>query len=101
MTKEEKLYFTSIDDTFCQELKHYSKEDLEELNYNLIEAEPDDGKSGFIWCSYKGECVEKYECKKSECPYYKSKSGRGKCQNKGSLYWHGKKINVRSEFERL
>lgn len=97
MSKKEKLYFTSIDDTICQKLEDYSKEELEELDFELIEAIPDNNNPEYIWCTYFGEVVEKSECKKSECNAYKSNSGRGKCLHKGNLYQHGEKVNVKEE----
>lgn len=66
---KEKLYFTSIDGTTCHSLDCFSDEELEELGYTLIEAVPDDGASGFIWCTYVGEITEKHDCKKSVCTY--------------------------------
>lgn len=96
--KKEKFYFKSEDDTFCQSLQYFSKEELEELDYNLIEAIPDNNTSEYIWCTHRGETVEKFNCKKSICTYYSSKSGRGKCQSKGSLYWHGDLVNVKEDY---
>lgn len=101
MRKETKLYFTSIDDNFCQELKSFSKEELEELNYNLVEAIPDNNNPDYVWCTHYGEVGEKSECTKRICPGYKSKSGLGRCQHKGNLFQHGDLVNVKSEFEQL
>ena len=95
MSKKEKLYFTSFDDTFCVRLEDLNKDDLEELNFELIEAIIDNNNPEYIWCTYFGEVRERYECKKSECYAYKSKSGRGKCLHRGSLYQHGEKVNVK------
>ncbi|WP_313386927.1 hypothetical protein [Chishuiella sp.] len=93
--EKEKLYFKSVDDTFCQKLCDFDKEELEEINYTLIEAIPDNNNTEHIWCTYFGEVGEKSECKKSVCYAYKSNSGRGKCIHRGQLYYHGKLVNVK------
>ena len=95
MSKKEKLYFTSIDDTFCVRLEDLNKDDLEELNFELIEAILDNNNPEYIWCTHFGEVRERYECKKSECYAYKSKSGRGKCLHRGNLYQYGEKVDVK------
>jgi hypothetical protein len=93
MTKE-KLYFKDTDDTFCTSLQSR----LEDARYEelktitLVEAIPDDGTNDFVWCTHYMDCLEKNECKKSICQHYSSKSGRGKCENKGNLYLHGEEI---------
>lgn len=97
MSRKEKLYFTSIDDTFCVRIEDLSKDELEELGFELIEAIPDNNNLEYIWCTYFGEVGEKSKCKKSECNAYKSKSGRGKCKHKGNLYQHGDLVNVKEE----
>jgi len=92
--KTEKLYFKNIDDTTCYDLQtrieDAQDEGLEKVT--LIEAIPDNGNSDFVWCMHHVDCIEKNECKKSVCDYYKSKSGRGKCENKGNLYLHGEEV---------
>lgn len=87
----EKLYFRSIDDTICETLEDIiSDAKLDGLTeITVVEALPDDGTHGFIWCTVNGECIEQSECKKSQCSSYASTSGRGRCQNKGKLYLHG------------
>lgn len=97
MIKKEKLYFTSIDDTFCINLKYLSNEELEDLNFELIEAIPDNNNPEYTWCSHFGEVGERSECKKNICNAYKSKSGRGKCLHRGNLYQHGEKVNIKEE----
>lgn len=97
MSKKEKLYFTSIDDTFCVILEDLSKDELEEMDFELIEAIPDNNNPEYIWCTHFGEVGERSECKKSECNAYKSNSGRGKCLHRGNLYQHGEKVNVKEE----
>ena len=93
----EKFYFLSINDTFCVKLSDLSIDELEEVDYNLIEAIPDNNNHEYIWCTHFGEVREKSECKKSLCYAYSSKSGRGKCKHKGSLYQHGNLINVKDK----
>lgn len=90
----DKLYFKSIDGTNCYLLEDHLKDARLEgiAEVTLIEALPDDGTTDFIWCTHYGECVELHLCKKSECPYYESKSGRGRCNNKGHLYLHGEEV---------
>ena len=85
------LYFASIDDTSCHPLEYYINDaKLEGLSeITLVKADPDDGTTDFIWCTYHGDCVEHNECKKSLCNYYESKSGRGVCKHRGKLYLHG------------
>jgi len=92
--KTEKLYFKSIDDTFCSSLESFINdarlEGLAEIT--IVEAVPDNDNVDYIWCSQHGECVEKYLCKKSLCESYESKSGRGVCINRGHLYSHGEEV---------
>lgn len=97
MSKKEKLYFTSIDDTFCMRLEDLSKDELEELDFELIEAIPDNNNPDYIWCTHFEEARGRSECSKSQCYAYSSKSGRGKCSQRGSLYQHGEKVNVKEE----
>lgn len=100
MKKEKpKLYFKTVDDTFCSPLEshlHDAKiEGLEKIT--LIEADPDNDNPDFIWCSQHGECVERNQCKKSECSAYESKSGRGVCSNRGGLFSHGNEVEFNVE----
>lgn len=92
--KNDKLYFESIDATWCQPLEDFMRdaklEGLKEIN--LIEAIPDNDNTDVIWCAHYGECVEKNICKKSECDAYESKSGKGVCLNRGHLYMHGEEV---------
>lgn len=92
--QKEKLYFRTIDDTACYPLKtHLEDAQYEELEkITLVEAIPDDGTVAFVWCMEYADSVEKNECSKKHCIYYKSKSGRGKCQNKGNLFLHGEEV---------
>jgi len=88
------LYFRDTDDTLCQSLESL----LQDAKYDglekitLVEAIPDNVTSEFIWCVQHGECVERHECRKSQCSYYESKSGRGVCSNRGKLYFHGNEV---------
>jgi len=91
---KQKLYFKSIDDTICSSLQSH----LEDAKYDvltkvtLVEAIPDNDTSEFIWCTHYWECVERQDCKKALCSHYSSKSGRGKCSNRGNLYLHGDEV---------
>jgi len=103
--EREKMYFKNEDSETCQTLEDLLKEAKEDelTEITLVEAEIDDGTTDFIWCTHYGTVVEKDECKKSLCPNYESKSGRGKCSNKGQLYLHGEsvKFNVLTALELL
>lgn len=94
MATKEKLYFDSVDDTFCTPLADKIDdarfEGLKEIT--LVEAIPDTDNPDYIWCGYQGEVGERQECKKAFCSYYESKSGRGKCKHRGSLYRHGDEV---------
>jgi hypothetical protein len=89
----EKLYFKNEDALNCYPLEDHLEEAKEDglLDITLMEAIPDDGTSEYIWCQIY-DCVQKCECSKKYCTRYESKSGRGKCANKGSLYFHGEKV---------
>lgn len=95
----EKLYFENEDSTICQALKYFLRdakiEGLKEIE--LMEAIPDTGTNEYIWCTHDGEVVDRGQCKKSECSNYYTKSGRGACSNRGSLYWHGEKVKFKVE----
>lgn len=92
----EKLYFKSIDDNFCSSLESHIAdaidEDEELKEITLIEAIPDDENTDYIWCTHVGEVTERSDCKKSICHFYESKSGRGKCQKRGSFFMHGEEV---------
>lgn len=92
-----KLYFQDIGSTFCYPLEDHLKEAKEEglTSVMLVEAIPDDGTSGHIWCMHYGDTVEKHECKKADCSSYSSKSGRGVCENRGDLYLHGETVEFK------
>lgn len=94
-TEKPKLYFQSVDDTFCSPLESHLQdarnEGLEQVT--LIEAVPDKDNPDFIWCMQQGECVERHMCKKDQCEDYESKSGRGVCSNRGNLYQHGDEVS--------
>lgn len=97
--KTEPLYFSSIDETNCYPLEyHLHDARIEELTeITLVEAIPDNDDSDHIWCTYMGEATERHMCKKAECSYYSSKSGRGKCEHRGNLYLHGEEVNFKVE----
>ena len=92
--KKEKLYFRSIDETFCSALEGFivdAKNDgLKEIT--LIEAIPDNDNTDSIWCTHEGEVTERDMCKKAECEFYSSKSGRGKCMHRGNLFNYGEEV---------
>lgn len=93
MKTKVKLYFRNEDSTNCETLDDIlndAKDDgLKEIT--VLQAIPDNGFSGNIWCMHLGEVYDKSECNKKECCYYSSKSGRGVCESRGKLYLHGEK----------
>lgn len=97
MSKKKILYFKSIDDTFCEPLNSHLDDAMHEGldTITLIEAIPDNHNPDYIWCTHEGEVVEREQCKKSICPFYQSKSGRGLCKNRGNLYQHGKEVKFK------
>jgi len=93
--KQKKLFFKSIDDTFCYSLEqHLIEAKEEELDkVKLIEALPDFDNKEYIWCTYFGEVGERSECKKIYCEKYKAnKSGKGTCIHRGKFFIHGKEF---------
>lgn len=92
--KDDKLYFENIDATFCEPLEGFIKdarlEGLKEIT--LVEAVPDSSNTEYVWCTHYGEVVTRFDCRKSECSYYESKSGRGVCKHRGNLYLHGEEV---------
>lgn len=93
-----KFYFRNIDSTnieIIEDIIHDAKlEGLSEVK--VLEADLDNDTSEYIWCKIY-DCVERNDCKKSLCSAYESKSGRGKCNNKGNLYFHGKEVTFSVE----
>lgn len=94
--KKQKLYFSEADSTLCHTL-----EDQLEIarsdglaKITLIEAIPTKGND-YVWCKHYAETTEKEECTKANCSQYNSKSGRGVCADRGTLYAFGEEI----EFE--
>ena len=94
--QEEKLYFESIDEVFCRPLEYFMHdariEGLSELK--LVEAIRDTDTKDFVWCTHEGEVTEREMCRKSECSFYSSKSGRGVCEHRGKLYHHGEEVVI-------
>jgi hypothetical protein len=87
-------YFESIDSETCDELDYFisnAKEDgLDEIG--LIRAVPDNDPN-YAWCTQEGDVVQRNECTKSYCEFYKAnKSGRGVCVHRGKLYRHGNEV---------
>lgn len=56
---KEKLYFESIDDTFCRPLSYYLHDAKLEgkKHIELVEAELDTETKEVIWCAHYGDCV--------------------------------------------
>lgn len=96
--RNDKLYFENEDALNCYPLEdHLQDAKLEGLkSVTIMEAIPDDGTNDYVWCTIY-DAVEKSNCTKSQCSRYESKSGRGKCSNKGNLYLHGEKITFDTE----
>jgi hypothetical protein len=99
--EKQKLYFRSIEATICKPLASHLQDAKWDgvTEITLIEAIPDNDTDDFIWCIHYEGCVERHECKKSQCEYYASKSGRGVCQHRGHLYTHGEEVKFRVEME--
>ena len=94
--KTEKSYFLDNSSEICYSLDRFSFETLEEVNYELYEAIPDNDNKDFIFCSLVGEVGEREFCKKSLCKDYTSISGRGVCSHRGKLFEVGEKVNVKN-----
>ena len=93
--KTQKLYFLDASSEICHSLDYFSFETLEEVNYELYEAIPDNDNKDFIYCSLDREVGDREFCKKSQCKDYTSKSGRGVCSHRGKLFEKGEKVNVK------
>ena len=93
--KTQKLYFLDNSSERCYPLDRFSLEELEEVDYELYEAIPDNDNKDFIFCSFVGEVGEREFCKKSQCKDYNSTSGRGVCSHRGKLFKKGEKVNVK------
>jgi len=93
-----KLYFRNEDSTnveTIEDILHDAR--LDELTeVSVLEADLDNDTSEYIWCQLY-DCVERSNCKKSLCSSYESASGRGKCKNKGNLYFHGNEVTFKVE----
>ena len=97
MTKvKEQMYFESIDEVFCRPLDYFLHdakiEGLKEIK--LVKAIKDTDNKSYVWCTHEGEVTERQMCKKAECPYYSSKSGRGVCEHRGQLYLHDEEVAI-------
>ena len=93
--KTQKLYFLDNSSERCYPLDRFSLEELEEVDYELYEAIPDNDNKDFIFCSLIGEVGDKEFCKKSQCKDYNSTSGIGVCSHRGKLFEKGEKVNVK------
>ena len=68
--------------------------------FTLFKAIPDNNNPHYVWCTHYMEVGERSECKKSICPHYESKSGRGVCQHRGNFFLHGKEVTFKvSDYE--
>ena len=94
--KPEKLYFLDSSSELCHSLDYFDLEELEEVDYELYEAIPDDNIKDFIFCSLELTVGDRETCKKSQCRGYTSKSGRGVCSHRGKLFKKGEKVNVKN-----
>lgn len=90
------LYFRTIDSTNCETLENIIHDArLDELDeVKVLEAVPDDNTADHVWCTIY-DAVSRCDCKKSLCPAYESKSGRGVCSNRGQLYFHGEEVTLK------
>ena len=95
--KAEQLYFLDSSQPFCRPLDYFDKEELEEVDYEIYEAIPDNSNKDYIFCTVDGEVGEREFCKKIHCFYYESKSGRGVCKHRGKLYEFGEKVNIKHQ----
>jgi hypothetical protein len=91
--KTEKLYFEDETSDVCSELFNFlfnaKADELTEIE--LIEAIPDNETKSHIWCTEKCNAIHRSECRKSQCSYFTSISGRI-CDFRGKLYTKGKKV---------
>lgn len=96
--KSKELYFKSIDDTMCYGLEQHLLEAKEEglEKVTLIRAYPDKETKNHVWCTHFAEVIDRNDCKKISCNYYKAnKSGRGACVHRGKLYLHGESVEFK------
>ena len=98
---KDKFYFESIESEVCYTLQSHiieaKENDLEQITlFEAIEAKVE----GIVWCGLLDVAIEKSECTKKECSSYNSKSGRGACSHRGSLYEHGEEVTFKvSDYE--
>lgn len=102
MSKQKKqYYFKSIYDETCHDLEYYLDDCISEAKeagkdeFTLIEAIPDNDNPHYVWCTHYLEVVDRDQCRKSFCPHYESKSGRGVCQHRGNLYEPGEEVTFK------
>lgn len=97
--KSKKLYFSTLDDTFCTTLEEHI--DVAKFNglteITLIEAVPDNETKDYIWCGLHNEAGDRSECTKYSCEGYSKKGGRGVCEHRGNLFLHGNKVTFKVE----
>lgn len=91
---KEKMYFRTIDDNTCHSLQKHIDDAKDELltKVVLIEAIPDKDTKDYVWCTHYENMEEKNQCRKSFCPAYSSKSGKGVCEHRGDLFTHGNEV---------
>ena len=94
--KTKKLYFLDSSSELCHSLDYFDLEELEEVDYEIHEAIPDNDNKCYVFCSLEGTVGDRETCKKSQCRGYTSKSGRGVCSHRGKLFEFGEKVNVKN-----
>jgi len=93
---KQKYYFQTSSSEMAFTLEYFEDEVPEEGDeITLFEAIPDNSNQDYIWCTHYHEIVDKDQCKKSFCPHYESKSGRGVCKNKGNLFEVGNPVKFK------
>lgn len=97
--KKKEYFFENIDSNICYPLDYHmsnAKSDgLKEIT--LLTAILDNDNPDYVWCTRVGEMGDRAHCKKSQCAYYHSKSGRGVCSHRGKLYLHGEEVKFNVE----
>ena len=86
------MYFRNEDPEMCETLDSILK-DCVGLNEIAVYEAVLEKDSEYVWCNEFG-LTDRWHCKKSECDYYESKSGRGVCNNRGGLYSVGNPVTI-------
>ena len=97
---KKQLYFKDENSKYAYPLSYFigeaKEEGLEEIT--LIEAIPDNDNPDYIYCKLVGEAGDRSECRKSQCKFYKSKSGRGVCVHRGNICDFGEERKIKIEY---